>query len=508
MSDDIECSFEDSNLARAKLARQVLLARQDPKEYIKLVARADGGHPVRLGKIHEEWHDLMTENDRLIIFAAVGAGKSANIRWRLEWELGNNPNLRIGLVSSSQASMPAKILSGVRATIESNRALRYVFPHLKPSNKQRKWGDSAIIVDRADDSLDPSIQIFGTGGKILGSRLDLIIVDDICNHDNTRTEILRDKMHEFVTGPMLSRFSGKGGRVWFIGNTWHKQDTLHRLAETSEYKVKKYSAFRKIKDWAGNDTDDEEPAIPELWTMEGLRARERSLGIMSKPLLRCELLSEDETRIKPEWIAKCLTRGRGLTMPSSWDPNDAPTFTGVDLGVGNDPKRGDLTSIFTIALMPDGARRVIDVRSGRWTGPKTLEEIMRVHRAYGSIVYVESNAQQGFLHQFATALTVAPIKAHRTGLNKYDFSFGVESVGIEFSQGNWIIPSIVDDIGISIPATEELRNWLAECASYTPTEHAGDRLIASWIAREAARKFDHQQSPIDELYENLDTLQR
>lgn len=486
----------------AIMAQQVAAARVDPNAYIELVARADGGFPVKQGPIHREWQNLMSENERLIMFASVGLGKSSQIRWRLEWELGRNPNLRIGLVSSSQIGMPTKILSGIRSTVESSRALRYVFPHLRPSVDQKKWGESAITVQRSDNALDPSIQIFGVGGKVLGSRLDLIIIDDICNHDNTRTELLRDKTHEFITGPLLSRFSGKGGRIWIIGNTWHKDDALHRLERTGDYKVVRYSAFKPDPEDPSNE-DKEVPMIPELWTIEGLRKRERSLGIKSKPLMRNLLLSDDESRIKPEWIAKCLDRGRGIPLMTSWDPANGPTFTGVDLAVGNSQNRGDLTAVFTIALLPDGSRRVLDVRSGRWTGPKTLEEISKVHKAFGSIVYVESNGQQGFLHQFASSINAVPIKSHHTGLNKYDMAFGIESLGVEFNSSKWIIPAAMD----GQPATEEISQWLLECQAYTPTEHPGDRLVSSWICREAARKYTPSTYE-DELYDNLDILAR
>lgn len=483
------------------MAQQVLRAREDPNAYIELVARADGGQPVKQGRVHREWQALMSAHRNLCLFAAVGSGKSQQLRWRIEWELGRNPDLRIGIVSSSQIGMPAKLLGGIRATIESNRSLRYVFPELRPSVVQRKWGDSAITVQRRDATLDPSVQIFGPGGKILGSRLDLIIVDDLCNHDNTRTEILRDKMWEFVTGPMLSRFSGRGGRAWFIGNTWHRDDVLHRLERGmgGEFFTQKYSAFSPHPTIEG----EEVPTIPELWTIEGLRKREKELALRSKPLLRNILLSDDEARIRPEWVARCLERGRGIPLPSGWDPAQAPTFTGVDLALGGSQKKGDLAVVFTAALLPDGTRRVLDIRSGRWTGPKTLEEIARVHRAYGSIVYVEGNAAQDFLRQFASQQNAVPIRSHNTtATNKYDMQFGVESIGIEFSNAKWMIPSKPD----GQPLTEEISNWLIECQSFTPAEHAGDRLMASWICREAMRKFVPTLSNDD--WSDMDLLMR
>jgi hypothetical protein len=97
-------------------------------------------------------------------------------------------------------------------------------------------------------------------------------------------------------------------------------------------------------------------------------------------------------------------------------------------------------------------------------------------------VRVENNGAQDYVRQFLAAERI-PVEAHTTGRNKHDPAFGIESLAIELEQGRWIVPDA--------PAT---RAWARELISYSPRSHAGDRLIASWLAREAARDADDRGS--------------
>jgi hypothetical protein len=150
---------------------------------------------------------------------------------------------------------------------------------------------------------------------------------------------------------------------------------------------------------------------------------------------------------------------------------------------------------------------VLDVRSGRWTGPRILEELIDVYRRFGSIIMVESNAAQDYLAQFASELVALPLKKHYTGVNKRDWQWGIESLGTEFQQGKWIIPCDQNMV-----PNEEVASWLREATSYVPTEHTGDRLMASWISREAARSAGYGHgtwsATADADYFDVDTLSR
>jgi len=488
---------------RLHLRKRILQARQDSCAFIQTIGRQEGDKPIRMGAVHEDWQRSLDAHDRVVLFAPVGHGKSSQItRWRLLYEMGRNPNIRIGVISVSKSGVPTKFLSAIKADIDRNKWLRLVFPKLRPSTTgQRMWGEKGIIIERSDNVPDPTIQMFGLYGKILGSRLDLIVIDDICNMENTLTEHSREKMWEWVSGEVLSRLPRKGGRVWAVGHVWHREDVLHRLARISTYNSKTYSAFVR-----NPETGEEEPLIPELWNIDRLREREAELGRLAPYMLRNVIPMYDDARIKQAWVERCLERGRGRKLAREWNPADSPTFTGVDLSVASG-KSGDLACIFTITILPDGSRLLLDVRSGRWTGPRILDELIDVYRRYGSIIMVESNAAQDYLAQFAGELTALPLKKHYTGVNKRDWQWGIESLGTEFQQGKWIIPCDQNMV-----PSEEVAAWIREATSYVPTEHTGDRLMASWIAREAARSAGYGHgawsAQDDAAFFDIDTLSR
>ncbi|MBA60064.1 MAG: hypothetical protein CMQ40_12955, partial [Gammaproteobacteria bacterium] len=339
-------------------------------------------------------------------------------------------------------------------------------------------------------------------GKILGSRLDLIVIDDISNLENTLTEHSREKMWEWVSGEVLSRLpTDTSGRVWAVGHVWHREDVMHRLSRIPSYHTIKYSAFQP-----SDDGESEVPLIPEMWTVDGLKRREQELGRLAPNMLRNIIPAYDEARIRQSSIEKCLARGRGLSLAPHWNPADSPTFTGVDLSVATSD-RGDLACLFTITILPDGSRRILDIRSGRWTGPQILEELLDVHRNFGSIVMVENNAAQDYLVQFAGHLATVPLRRHTTGSNKHSLAFGIESLGTEMDQARWIIPC-----DANLVPGEEIARWIRECQAYIPTEHTGDRLMASWIARECARQAGYSGGSWtyreDENFYQVDTLSR
>jgi hypothetical protein len=502
--------------ARARLAlrRQVLLARQDPVAFLRFAARREGNKPVRLGKAHILWQRLLSQHDRFVLYSPVGSGKSSQItRWRVEWELGRNPNLRIGIVSVAKSGVPAKFLSAIRGDIEENPRLRLVFPRLRPSTgAQRMWGSSGLIVARQHSQPDPSLQTFGLYGKILGSRLDLIILDDVCNLENTLTAQSRSKMWDWLSGEVFSRLPPEGGgRIWAVGHIWDQDDVLERMRRLGY-------PYRKFSGWVRHPvTGKEIPLIPELWTAADLARREQELGpIMGSLMIRNRLPDRSAGRIRLEWFGQCFERGEGAVLPPSWNPAHSPTYTGVDLGTG---VGGDLTCIFTATVLPDGSRQVLDVRSGDWEGPRVIEQLVDVHRRYGSQIMVESNAAQRFLHQFAAEITALPLREHHTGVNKRDERFGVESLGLEIYNGKWILPS--RDGVPARAATEpesgpgELATAVRELVGYSPDPrvHTGDRAMAWWICRECIRQSSagdgYTDHPDDDAWASwLDTQAR
>jgi hypothetical protein len=189
-----------------------------------------------------------------------------------------------------------------------------------------------------------------------------------------------------------------------------------------------------------------------------------------------QVLPDDASRFRLAWIEAAFAAAarENVTLVDGFD---APgrVFSGVDLGVGLDPRRHDETAIFTVLLRDDGRRQVLSIESGRWTGPEIIQRIKSTHLRFGSTIRVETNGAQGHVLQHLQQENVR-VQAHATGKNKHDPVFGIESVGIELEAGRWVVPDA--------PAT---RAWARELLNYSPSAHPGDRVIAGWLALAAVR---------------------
>jgi len=169
-----------------------------------------------------------------------------------------------------------------------------------------------------------------------------------------------------------------------------------------------------------------------------------------------------------------------------------PVYTGVDIAVGTTEKH-DESSLFTFQLLPTGQRQIVDVDTGRWSGAIITKKIIEKHMKFGSVIAVEGNTAQDFVRQFALeACPSLRIRSHTTTkVNKHNIDFGVESIFSELQAGKWIIPC--DD---QLNTHSEIEQWAEECMYYQPPPaHTKDRLMASWIAREASRRGGGGRDP-------------
>lgn len=446
-------------------------ARLDIDAFITAVMRDERtGLPLDQAPVHVAWHELAEAHDRLLIWSAIEHGKTTQMSIaRTLHRLGQDPTLRIAIVSNT-AGQAEKLLRAVKRYIETSAELHAVFPDLRPSDQ---WTSRAITVKRPTLSKDPSVQTIGIHGNILGSRIDELIVDDLLDTENTRTAKAREECFLWLQANCLSRLTSKG-RVLVVGTAFHPEDTLHKLARMPGWRAVRYPVL----------SDNGMPRWPERWPLERIAKVKETLGPLefARQLL-CVARSDEESRFKKEWIDACLARGAGKTLVYGMDklPPGFKTYTGVDLAV-QQKDASDLTCLFTIAVHPQGDREILNIEAGKWSGPEIISRIIDTHRRYMSICIVENNAAQDYIIQFARGQFAVPIRPFTTGRNKAHPEFGIESIAAEMAGRKWIIPSNAGQA-----AHPEIYNWVQEMLFYQPSAHTGDRLMASWFAREGHR---------------------
>jgi hypothetical protein len=500
-------------VARASRRARIRRARLDPSVFCEFVLRDEQtGRRIRQAPMHSRWHGLIDSHPRLVLWSHVDAGKTNQISiGRVLWELGRDPSLRVVVISKTNL-LAMKIVRAIGKYIRDSPDVREVFPGLRPAEDISLPNTSHMLtVERPTIAKDPSVQASGVYGNILGGRIDLLILDDVVDHTNTRTSTPRDHLWAWVRSTLFGRLTAKA-RVVAMANAWHPEDLPHRLE-----KEPRFVGFRFPVMASNGDL-----TWPEHWPRTRIDEQRQDMGALEfARALMCQARDDESARFKREWINKCLAKGQGKSCRKNrvdvvadlvaegiireddfeeeaandtlrrlggkpiYGPSALRFYTGVDLAVSKKDS-ADLTVFFTIVVLPDETRRVVEILSGRMSGPEIVDTLYDVNKRFDSISVVENNAAQDFILQFARERGVIPIRPFTTGKQKAHPEFGVESLAAEFEAGKWVIPCS-DDGG----RDREIDAWVSELHHYDPSQHTGDRVMAGWFAREGAREGDN-----------------
>lgn len=512
---------EQRNMAAAATKQRRLrasLARTDPSVFNEFVLRDEKtGKPIKQAPMHMQWQNLISSYDRLVLWSHVDGGKTNQIAiGRVLWELGRNPNLRVFIVSRTN-NLAQKIARAIGQYIEESKELHEVFPNLVRSHDATDpWNMTMLTVERPESrAKDASVQACGVDGGVHGARIDLLILDDVIDQKNTETAAPRERVWDFVRATLMGRLT-ENAKVIVVGNAWHPEDLMHRLAKEQRFHDFKFP----VRDAQGNLT------WPGHWSHDRIDKARQDMGPLEfARAMLCVARDNETARFKREYLDKALARGQGHRLMSTaaelfaelahegqltddegkliterdvaaWDSarrlggieadmlGGIRLYTGVDLAVSR-KESADLTCLFTLAVLRDGTRRVLEIVSGRWSAPEILSRIENTHGRFFSTFVIENVAAQDYIVQMVRQSTNIAVVPFTTGRQKADYALGVEGLAVEFDAGKWLVPC-----GLDGSRTAEVDAWLTELHHYDPSAHAGDRLMASWFAREGHRPLE------------------
>lgn len=477
--------IEEASPGEQALASLVVLCRSDFHAFAEFVIRdSRTNEPITQAPMHLEMHEAIEVTKRVIIMAHPESGKSTQIGVaRVLWELGRDSSKLVALVGNTQDDAK-KTLNLIKQYIEKSEELYLVFPNLKPG---KIWRDDRITIAREAFSRDPTIQCVGYHGSIVGSRLDIVVVDDLLDHENTRTAHVRLELAKWFRSSVLTRLTASAW-VAFLTNAWHRDDLAHEF-ERGGWKTLRYP----VHDAAGV------PTWPERWPRE--RIEQARIDMMNPNdfarSFECKARDDITKAFTPEAIDRCMKNGRGYGLVDFIDDDEIPEGAfivhGVDVATSK-IVRGAVSCVFTILVHRNGDRQVLAIKSGRWKGPELIAAMADAADRFGGVMLVENNGVQKFVVdvvQASDATISATVLPFETGSNKIDPATGIESMAAEFDSGRWIIPSGRDGKTLD----PEVVAWLTECDDFDPLTHSGDRLMASWFARAYALRRLRRNRP-------------
>lgn len=526
---DLSHQFSDEQLFAQALVRMQTEAQQSLSKFYSMVMKEENTKEPLTPSPHQELiFDFIEAHPWCVVRIPVSTSKTFMMAALALWLMGNEPSERWAVVSGSQAQAKKiiKMCSDYITQPELSEDLALVFPKMgKSTNPNDPWSQNQITIERPAGIRDPSMVAIGIDGKIVGSRISGLLADDLLDFQNTRTKESREKVLSNFYGAIVPRLDPKGSRAIVTNTPWHEGDLTFRLEKDYGWPTITMDIYGFIRlsnvsaawmahaldvhirpsqtrigdgfDWyrlRAYDPDPEETT--PLWSARFPAEKIAELrygkdGKAATPPFEfactylCSPLSEDSARCQRGWIESAKLRGMGKHFLTEYH-GDNLVATGVDLAMGK-KSHNDQTVFFTIMITPQGDRQIIDIQSGKFSGPAIVDILIDKADRYGSIIAVEDNAAQSYIKEFAGEKRKdIRIHAHTTtGVNKWAMDYGVESIFSEIQNGAWIIPCEAGTAQVH----PETQRFIDNCLYYQPPPaHTGDWLMAAWFAREAVRK--------------------
>ena len=291
----------------------------------------DGG--VAVPKAHHKQIITALTDDSLadtVILAPRGAAKTTLVQCYLEWTIGRALHvygehwadvLRI-IYISHDFSAAAKMSNAVKATIKSNQVYHLLFPHVKPDLD--KWSEPQFRL-LGGKELHPNFICFGIASPELGARGLYILLDDICDPQNMKTETERENViYNLKTAVLPMRIPG--GRVIMPCTRWHEGDAAGWASDEMGWHTIHIQAL----------SPDGESYWPERFptqTFQKMRAQDPKTFALQ---YQNEVTPSEGQRFRREWFEPRFDyvpdRSQLWGVMSSWDT--AGSFAGRSYTVG------------------------------------------------------------------------------------------------------------------------------------------------------------------------------
>lgn len=340
------------NVLEQEVHRRAEQARDSLDMHTRLVHRAPTGARIVPARHHQEWIRLLEDREKhpfLCVIAPPGSAKSFYFSIAYPaWRLGQQPDLRIGLISRvhSHATGFSRAVQEALDTPEFQTA----YPGVEP-DYLRGWALNQWFLKTAPPGPNPSFLASGIGGRgVLGRRFDEIIVDDPTAWDDARSEDVMEKQRNWLRAVLLTRFPpnmrpphGYGGRMVVVLTRWSERDLVPTLKDLGFTIVNMPSLG--YWDQTVNEDGEVEYGDAPLWPeVEG---REQLDAERADDELMFELVKQGNPRVLGGHVFDSQHFQRGTPPPRS---EFERVVQYADTAGGKDRKKGDYFALATVGI--------------------------------------------------------------------------------------------------------------------------------------------------------------
>jgi hypothetical protein len=373
-------------------------------------------------------------------------GKTTLLEDFCTWKLSMDPYYRIGVGSGRQAHS-SKVLRRVQNRMEDQGPFPELIAKYGPFAPQtglgnrkaiQAWGSNffKVFLAQGGDERDFSMTALGITADVVGSRMDLLVLDDV---QSIRTLDQTDKIVSMIRQDWLSR-PGSKGRTVIIGTRVGEKDVYSELIEAE--------IIDKLILFPAHDTDGKW-LWPERYSPEEYERMKRNVGTSGWERNYMQRASvPGERTFTQDMIEKCSNH---LRLLSHDPPTDA---TGVCIGL--DPGFG-----INVTLAAAATPHSLIILGGREDrGLTSNQQIFGVVEQVASDhtnrdcpwlhLIMEDKAFQRGLFGDEGLMRMRDrygftVGGHQTGINKYDPNLGIAAMARSFSRREIEIPNGDDE---------------------------------------------------------------
>lgn len=501
---DFKAAFDDA-VRKAAIDRQMGRLVGDGKHYVPEFEEFRQHYfgydspPHHLQVI--EAIESATADEWTLILMPPDAGKTTLLKDFICYNWAENPNLRVMYVGEKDDgnSTPAKVMMDIkeRLTDHTYTDAHAPYPTRIPEyierfgpfrdtkrDKNRPWKQSAIKIGTAGGGNWYSLETASVYSRILGTRTDWIIFDDIQSETtlNFTTKILNE-----IRGKFASRYSREEGKVVFLGNGVGAGSIYEKLIE--EGMIKRVIIIPAIG-------EDGESFWPERWPIESLAARKRLVGEDRWLANYQQQPRSPGTQVFADDIVELShNRDRGI-VGASREWAKANTGQGLQIVAGIDPAISGECAIHVAAFTNDRMTIIDqDIVGNLGNNEAIFERIRYMSRHHFTRLIFEYNAQQKGLGRDQRLEAMASklgftIEPHETGANKRDLRFGVAAMASSFLKREIDVPYGDEQTRERMkPLLDQLSAWRGNVPTRLLKQDAVMSMWFTWLWWEKNREY-------------------
>lgn len=424
------------------------------------------------------------------------------------YRIGKEPH-KINAIIRINDDKANETTAGIAHIIENDPKWKMVFPHVIP-DKDRGWGAKGYNVKRTDipeaewaEILTKSpdgatLKGYGwTSGGIIGSRFNgVVIVDDIHDRDNTRSDRQLNEVKGFYKDTLQYCIMKGAWEIWNF-TPWLPNDLYAYVSSLGLYHHNKTPVMIPANEGEeGAEYWEKDPDIPisgswwklywrEVWDFDRIGNKYKATGAIDfARMMLLDLKAIEGQNLKLEWLHY---------YPSTEIQQSWATIFGIDYASTADKLKDKDRDYFALAIysvIPGGGIVLKDGFRGKISKGEALNTVMSLWGLYPNLIKIGVETHGKGEEFYRDLILLNDLNGRAPPL--MPITHGKKGKGERFE--NWLAPRFqVSRIWISDADTPFLNAFKNEWLMYPNTQH-DDCLDAAYMGAIAAEGYIPSQA--------------